>query len=169
MFAKSLRRIIPERFRPIGYLTSLAREKTGCAVRQGVFAGMRYVEGSQGSAYIPKLLGIYERELTSQVESLIARRPSLIVDMGAAEGYYAVGLARRLPSSQVVAFEMEPAGRQALHEMVRINEVHERVTVRGRCEPEDLASELRGRDHVAIICDVEGYEEKLLDPVAVPA
>ena len=54
--APLIRRLIPDRFRPIGYLTHLARERTGCVVKQGPFAGMRYVQVSQGSAYIPKLL-----------------------------------------------------------------------------------------------------------------
>ena len=41
MIAKIIRTLIPERFRPIGYLTHLARERTGCIVKLGPFAGMR--------------------------------------------------------------------------------------------------------------------------------
>ena len=164
-----IRRMIPERFRPIGYLTQLARLRTGCTVKQGPFAGMRYVQVSQGSAYIPKLLGIYERELTPQVEILIARQPRLIVDVGAAEGYYAVGLARRLPGACVIAFEMEPRGQTALREMATLNGVADRVDVRAKCEPADLIAAIGSETSVVMVCDVEGYEEKLLDPVAVPA
>jgi hypothetical protein len=167
--ANFLRRLMPERYRSIGYLTHLARSKTKCQVRAGVFAGTRYVEVAQGSAYIPKLLGIYERELVAQIEEMIALQPQLIVDVGAAEGYYAVGLARRLPGAHVVAFEMEPLGRQALHEMALLNNVRSQVEIHGMCEPADLASALDGQGKKVVVCDVEGYEEKLLDPVAVPA
>ena len=168
MIAKIIRTLIPERFRPIGYLTHLARERTGCIVKLGPFAGMRYVQVAQGSAYIPKLLGIYERELTPQVEALIARQPRLIVDVGAAEGYYAVGLARRLPASRVIGYEMEPRGQTALREMATLNGVADRVDVRGKCEPADLAAAIGLETSVVVVSDVEGYEEKLLDPVAVP-
>lgn len=169
MIGKILRKLVPERFRPIGYLTHLARERTGCQVIQGPFAGMRYVQVSQGSAYIPKLLGIYERELTPQVESLIARNPHLVVDLGAAEGFYAVGLARRLPTTRVIGFEMEALGRKALLEMAALNEVSNRLEIRGRCEPVDLAEALGSGNNTAVICDVEGYEQKLLDPDAISA
>jgi predicted O-methyltransferase YrrM len=72
---------------------------------------MHYTENSQGSCYIPKLLGVYERELHDVLENLIAWGPDLVIDAGAAEGYYAVGLARRLPQSRIMAFEMEEGGR----------------------------------------------------------
>jgi hypothetical protein len=164
-----LRRVIPERFRPIGYLTHLVRERTNCQVRQGPFAGMRYISNSVGSAYLPKLLGIYERELNHCVEMICAGKPSLIVDVGAAEGYYAVGLARRNPQARVIGFEMETRGQQALREMAELNAVADRVEIRGKCEPADLALALGENITPVVVCDVEGYEEKLLDPVAVPA
>jgi hypothetical protein len=169
MIGNLIRKLVPERFRPIGYLTHLAIERTGCAVRQGPFAGMRYVHMSQGSAYIPKLLGIYERELTPAVEAIIARQPRFVVDVGAAEGYYAVGLARRLPQTRVVAFELETKGQAALREMAAINGVSGRVEVRGKCEPDDLAAALAGESSAVVVCDVEGCEQHLLDPGAVPA
>lgn len=169
MIADFLRNLIPERFRPIGYLTNLARKRTNCAVMSGPFTGTRYVQISQGSAYIPKLLGIYERELTPQVEALIARQPRLVVDVGAAEGYYAVGLARRLPEARVLCFEMEERGQKALREMAALNEVEDRVRVLGKCDPEDLALALGNETSAVVVCDVEGYEEKLLDPALVSA
>lgn len=167
--ADLIRHYIPERFRPIGYLTHLVRKRTGSMVRLGPFKGMRYVETAQGSAYIPKLLGIYERELTPQIENLVSQHPKLIVDLGAAEGYYAIGLARCLGDTRVIAFEMEPSGQAALREMSVLNQVDGRMDIRGKCEPADLVEALGSEMGAAVICDVEGYEEKLLDPVAVPA
>lgn len=164
-----IRRVIPERFRPIGYLTHLARERTSCSVAQGPFAGMSYVEVSQGSAYIPKLLGTYERELNGCVENIIASQPRLVIDIGAAEGYYAVGLARRLPDACVVAFEMESSGRDALLDMATLNGATNQIDIRGKCEPADLADALGEETAPVVVCDVEGYEAVLLDPVAVPA
>lgn len=133
-----IRRVVPESFRPIGYLTHLSRTRTGSRVLKGPFAGMNYVSHAVGSAYIPKLLGIYERELTPCVEAICRRNPSLIVDVGAAEGYYAVGLARRNPAARVICFELDPRGRDALAEMSRINGVGDRISIRGLCAPLDV-------------------------------
>jgi hypothetical protein len=130
---------------------------------------MRYVQVSHGSAYIPKLLGTYERELAPYIDRAVERQPRLVVELGAAEGYYAVGMARRLPHAQVVAFEMATEGQNALREMAKLNGVESRLTVLGKCEPADLASALVDESDILVICDVEGYEEKLLDPAIVPA
>jgi len=64
----SVRKAVPGQFRPITYLTSLTRRRTGCRVHAGPFKGMRYGLISVGSAYIPKLLGTYERELAILIE-----------------------------------------------------------------------------------------------------
>src|SRR5437660_11467263 len=111
MIAALIRRALPERLRPIGYLTQLVRASTANQVRQGPFAGMRYIDRAIGSAYLPKLLGTYECELAAIIEEVCARGPRLIIDLGAAEGYYAVGLALRNPQARVVGFEQLETGR----------------------------------------------------------
>ena len=164
-----LRRAVPARSRPIGYLEQLTRTRTAGRVRAGPFAGMRYVGGSVGSCFIPKLLGTYERELATKIEWICRCHPKLVVDIGAAEGYYAIGLALRVPQAQVVAFELDEGGQIALSAMARLNGVADRLTVRGRCGPQDLAAALAGHPAPVVICDVEGDEEALLDLEEVPA
>jgi hypothetical protein len=164
-----VRRIVPAKWRPVGYLMQLVQRKSQCTVISGPFAGVRYLNDSIGSAYIPKLLGIYERELSQCVEKICDSRPETIIDIGAAEGYYAVGLAIRNPRAKIIAFEMEQRGRDALIEMGALNGVSNRLDVRGKCEPADLAAVLTDPESTVIVCDVEGYEKILLDPAAVPA
>ena len=168
MLATAIRKLIPERFRPIGYLTHLARSRTNATVQQGPFAGLKIVTLSAGSAFIPKLLGIYERELNECVEELIASRPSVVIDIGAAEGYYAVGLARRLPESHVIAFEMQESARDKLAQNASANGVTDRLEIRGCCDVECLRQALSNFPNPAVVCDVEGAENELLDPESVP-
>ena len=137
-------------------------------MKSGPFAGMKYISGAVGSAYVPKLLGIYERELGQKIECACACQFPLIIDIGAAEGYYAAGLALRNPNARVIAFEMELKGRQALKEMLRMNDVDSRVEVQGKCEISDLQLALQRADHSLILCDVEGDEERLLNPEVLP-
>ncbi len=91
------------------------------------------------------------------------------MDIGAAEGYYAVGLAIRNPSSRVIAFEMEPQGRASLRKMAEENNVQTRIDIRGKCEARDLEAVLKDFPSPLLICDVEGYERELLDPLKSPS
>lgn len=169
MIAKLLRAIIPARFRPIRYLENLVYNRVNGRIPQGPFSGMRYIRDSVGSAYVPKLLGIYERELTGYVEQACASRFPLIVDIGAAEGYYAVGMSLRNPNARIIAFEMEERGRTALQEMAALNGVASRIHIHEKCDCADLQAVLMHSDRALVICDVEGDEEKLLNPSVIPA
>jgi len=132
---------------------------------------MRYIGNAAGNAHIhiPKLLGVYERELNPYIEQACALNFLLIVDVGAAEGYYAVGMALRNPTARVTAFEMDARARAALADKVRLNEVGNRVEIRGKCEPDDLERVLADTPRPYIICDAEGDEAVLLDPATVPS
>lgn len=164
-----LRATVPDRLQPRGYLTRLTQRRTGLLIANGPFAGMRYGRESYSSAYLPKLLGVYERDLQEAIEALCSLPKALIVDVGAAEGYYAVGMALRNPGIQVVAFELDVAARGALAKLATINDVAEQVAIYGSCAPSDLQKALTGRSPAVVICDVEGHERELMDPTVVPA
>ncbi|MEH1836076.1 MAG: hypothetical protein V7L29_29500 [Nostoc sp.] len=169
MLAKLVRKIVPENWRPIGYLTHLTQAKTTYKVQAGPFAGMRYIEKSIGSAYIPKLLGIYERELNPFIEKACQLDIQKIIDIGGGEGYYAVGMALKNPSTQIIVYEMEAKGQDAIAQMAKLNSVFDQIKICGKCELEDLKQELLGNTKKLVICDVEGYELNLLNPDKVPS
>lgn len=169
MIRKLLRALIPSRFRPSGHIEYLARINTRGFVRTGPFAGMRYISSENDDVHIAKLLGTYERELNPYIEAVCASNFPLIVDIGAAEGYYAVGLALRNPKARVIAFEAESKTRSELMRKVMANDVSDRVEMRGQCEPQDLEQSLANGPKTFVLCDVEGYEARLLDPFAVPS
>lgn len=127
----------------------------------GPFAGMRYGDTqAMCSALYPKLLGTYEHELASAFDEALAREYSLVVDIGAADGYYAVGFAFRNPSSRVIAFDQDPRARAELSKLAALNGVTERIEIRERCDPQDLAG-FEGKSGLMIV-DCEGFEEVLL-------
>lgn len=142
--------------------------RTGLRVASGPFAGLHYVDASWGSVWEPKLLGIYERELHGVVAEAIARRPTRVVDVGAAEGYYAVGLARALPEAEVWAFELDARAHPLIRDLASRNGVAPRIRVEGGCTPETLRDAVGDGKGVLVVCDVEGAEMDLLDPVQVP-
>jgi hypothetical protein len=167
--ADAIRKVVPARWRPVTYLEQHAYKNTGGRVHDGPFKGMRYIEHSYFSAYIPKILGMYEREVNPAIERAIAASPELVIDIGAAEGYYAVGLAMRLPAAKVIAFEMAEKGQALLRTMAEMNGVADHVEVRGRCDRPDLQALLEQHPRALVVCDCEGFEAILLDPLRVPS
>jgi len=134
-----------------------------------MFRGMKYVGQAVGSALGPKLLGTYEMELRSKIEAICAAGYSHIIDVGAAEGYYAVGLATRSSASKVTAFETSETGRALMAEMARANGVSDRVMIRGHCDVGELTGALGSGEETFLLMDCEGAEAELLDPRAIPA
>lgn len=137
-------------------------------VLSGPFAGMRYGAGSSCGTLGPKLLGTYERELVPIVERIVAEGRHRIIDIGAAEGWYAVGLLTRLPTATVVAYESTDDGRALLRDMALANGVADRLDIRGHCGVAELASTIETFRPDLVICDVEGTERELLDVDAIP-
>ncbi len=141
----------------------------GARVLGGPFAGMAYPPSAAGRVHhlVAKLLGAYERELAAVVAEQLARRPPLFVDVGAADGYYAVGFAVASPSTRVHAFEVDPVAKRALRALARLNGAADRVVVHGPANPWRLASlDLHG---AFVLCDCEGAELDVLAGEAVPA
>jgi len=130
-------------------------------VKSGIFAGLNYVVEAVGSSLLPKLIGCYEKELSSIFESLRNRNINVIFDIGAAEGYYAVGLARMLPRCQVIAFEATQQGRDLLAEMARKNFVKDRIEIHGMCTKEIFETFVASRMPDFVLIDIEGGEQML--------
>lgn len=133
-------------------------------VQAGPFAGMRLPAGSSWGARERhlKLLGLYERDLHAAIEAIVARAPNLIVNIGCAEGYYAVGLALRVPGASIAAFDADPQSAALCAEAARANGVADRVKVGGLCTQDALEALLRAADRPAVIMDCEGCEAELL-------
>lgn len=144
------------------YLDSLVQDRK---FKSGIFKDMQYVDASVCGSLLPKYLGLYEIELVPTFEKLWPLPIGTIIDVGAAEGYYAVGLARRFPSSPVIAFEATEEGRALLQQVVASNGVSNQVAIRGHCDAAMLKAETGACDRNAphlLVMDVEGAEEDLL-------
>lgn len=129
----------------------------------GPFRGMKYgATKAMCSALYPKLLGTYENELAAVFEKSLARQYELIVDIGAADGYYAVGFAYTHSKTRVIAYDQDPRARAELAKLATLNAVSDRIEIRGRCEPAELLR-LPESSGLAIV-DCEGFEEQALTP-----
>lgn len=146
-------------------------ERYGLSVQNGPFAGMvlpRSASWGDGET-LPKLLGAYEAELHQVIYKAVAASPDLVINVGAAEGYYAIGLARLLPQALTIAYDADPEAGKLCAAAADQNGVADRVVVRGTCLPGLLEHDLADAARPLVICDCEGYEQALIDPDAVPA
>jgi hypothetical protein len=135
-------------------------------VISGPFKGMQltrevsWPDGNIGT----KVLGCYEQELHQFLEEEIIRlslfeRPC-IVDIGCSEGYYAIGLARRLPKAIVWGFDNNK-------EALRITQIASELNdVKVIVDDNDIWGAMEFAD--LVICDCEGAELEYLDPGEYP-
>jgi hypothetical protein len=132
-------------------------------VSSGPFKTLRYpLAQSICSTLLPKLLGSYESELHPVLDDVLRNDYDAIVDIGCAEGYYAIGLALRFPHAQVYAFDTDPRSKQLCAEMGKLNCVADRLHIGDLCDQQVLRTLPLG-EHALIVSDCEGYEGRLFD------
>lgn len=150
--------------------------RLGDRVVRGPFAGMHYPRRRGDIVHAAKLIGAYECELHDALERLVARAPSRVVNVGSGDGYYVVGLARRLPAAEVWAVEPDPLAQRACRATAVRNTVDGRVRHVGRLDTAGLERALRGTvraapppgAHGLAVVDCEGCEDELLDVALAP-
>jgi hypothetical protein len=139
-------------------------------VVSGPLRGMRIrLSGLSGRHLLGYILGSQELELRSVICRILERGYGTVLNIGAADGYYAVGLALQSPSTRVEAFEALPELHPVIAKSARLNGVSDRVAVRGACDAAALQASLQKAGAPAlVVMDIEGGEVELLDPHSVP-
>ena len=149
---------------------ALVRTASRRRIVTGPFQGIRMeLSGLSSRHLLCYLLGSAEIELRDVIGRIIDRGYRTILNIGAADGYYAVGLAVRSPGTQVEAFEALPAFHPIVERSARANGVQDRITLRGACDASALRHHLQTDERPSLVLmDIEGGEAELLDPLAVP-
>ena len=139
----------------------------GAQITGGPFTGMKYLDAATEGALVPRLLGTYESELHPHLYALAEAGLDCVIDVGCAEGYYAVGLARAMPGATVYAFDIDLNARNKCAELAAINGVSDRVIVGGAFAPDGFEA-FAGR-RALVMVDAEGAEVDILQPTLSPA
>jgi len=128
----------------------------------GPFAGMAYLDHATEGALVPRLFGTYESELHPHFAAILAKGLDVIIDIGCAEGYYAVGFARIAPGLTVHARDIDPKAQAECAALAERNGVADRVIVGGEFKPADFAA-FEGL-RALVLVDAEGAEVDILQP-----
>ncbi len=136
-------------------------------VANGPFTGMSYAPAAAEGCIIPKLVGCYEAELHDDLRIVVASNYETILNIGSAEGYYAVGFARAIPMATVYAWDIDETARRRTLENAERNGVSGRMVIGEKVVPTHFA-QFEGQ-RVFVLCDIEGTEFELLNPEIAPA
>ena len=112
---------------------------------------------------IQKLIGSYECELWDWVEEAVAGAPDMIVNIGCAEGYYAVGMAMRLPSARVHAIDIDFAALKACEATARANRAESNLRLELGWTKASIQNILRQSGKALLLIDCEGCEAQIFD------
>ena len=126
--------------------------EVGHIVLSGPFKGLKLTPATWNEHIGPYLLGTYEMELHPWWDFVLQQQYDLIIDVGAKFGYYALSLALKFASAEIVAFDTDWWARNVMREMARANGVNN-VSIRGFCSPEWLKRHIRGRTFIISDCE----------------
>jgi hypothetical protein len=147
------------------------KQATGRIIQNGPFKGMKLPDQSSwgDGADVAKLLGFYEAELHMIFYDLLERNYDSCINIGCAEGYYAVGCALLSKTAQIFAFDTSLDAQKLCRICAEENNVFDRVQIGGSVDPSTLQSLLSKWKKPLLIVDCEGCESHLMQPDLVPA
>ena len=135
-------------------------------VQSGNFEGMNYIDKSCCSSLFPKLVGSYEQPIQQWVKEIKNRNYGSIINIGCAEGYYAVGFAHKGFAKRILAYDVNPEAIQFAKQLASMNTLAGELIFKSLCDIPELRRE--ARRGTLIFSDIEGCEKELLDPVQCP-
>ncbi len=149
-------------------IASWLYDKLDGMVASGAFAGMRMLRDQpweDGNLSL-KLLGCYESYLHEHIIEFINPPPKRVLDIGSAEGFYAVGIARLLRREHTTIFASDVLAecREVCRQNAELNKV--RVVQLSQLTPANLS--MLAEHGSLIIMDCEADEGEMADPMNVP-
>lgn len=138
----------------------------GWQVAHGPFVGMQIASASWWGQtdLASKILGFYEAEVLAVLSSVDKSRYKHFVDLGAADGYYAIGCVYAGLFCDAYAFEMSNQGQSVIRANAQLNGVTDSIHIHGfadenfdRMIPQVCLSQ------AVILVDIEGGEFDLIN------
>jgi hypothetical protein len=128
-------------------------------IAAGPFKGLNYPSLEAGGFTIaPKLFGTYEIEIQGFVEEICNGKYSTIINIGCAEGYYAVGFALRISDINVYAYDINEKARELCLEMATTNSVKDKIKIEEIFTMRTIHT-IISKNPGFIFCDCGGAEE----------
>lgn len=142
-------------------------EQNKGVVQYGPFKGLKLSSGAHTSAGTlgAKTCGLYEGGVIAKIMELGPYDD--VVNFGAGDGYFSVGVLMSGVAKRSICFEMDPTGREAVARNGKLNNVADRVVIHGTADDTTGAQlEKDGfvPENALVLCDIEGAEFAVLSP-----
>lgn len=113
-------------------------------------------------------LGLYEKEI---LDLISAQEPfDTFLDIGAADGYYSVGLLHAKMTKKAICFEISEKGQRAINESWMRNDKPGQLEVYGEANEKSILSVASNlTDKTLVLIDIEGLEFQLLSKEVIAA
>lgn len=146
-------------------LSAMLNERFSATVRYGPFKGLQLSReiwwGKTDRAGM--LLGLYEQEVLNSVKEAAATKRRSFIELGAADGYYGVGVLVSSMFERSYCYEISEAGRETIARNAALNGVESLVEVRGAANPQFYAQLPETvPDNCVLLVDIEGAEFDIL-------
>ena len=135
-------------------------KKNNFIVQNGVFKNLKInkdVTWGRGDV-ASKIYGFYENKIQEKLKEI--KKP-ILIDIGAADGFFAIGCLHSKLSKYCYAFEQNEISRLALHKTAEINKVSNQISIMGKVDNQSFLSSLPNDlelSKTVILCDIEGEE-----------
>lgn len=146
----------------------LERQIGGKVIQYGAFRGMRLskISGWCKAELASMLLGMYEREVVQYLANLPYRARENFVNVGAAEGYFAIGMLHAELSVRTICFELSETSRESMRDGSSLTRNGQNLTLFGLAD-ENFLDKVEGvhgfeYDNSVFLIDVEGAELEIL-------
>ena len=138
---------------------------TGYQVKYGLFKGMQLDEAPWWGSYDmnSKLLGVYELSVQQRIESAAGKGDFQFIDIGAADGFFAVGVAFAGIAKSVSAFDIDPKAQEKLKENFLRNGCGHIASIHGEATAVELRNLICQNSKSIVLIDIEGAEYEFLD------
>ena len=137
----------------------------GHQVAYGTFKGMKLSKNTYWSKndIITHILGVYEKHVLKKIIEFSKKGNYPFIDIGAADGYFAIGMAFSETFKKIYAFEIDEEGRRSLNRNIENNLCKDKVVVDIEANFETLKEIVDKNKSAVILIDIEGSEFDLLD------
>lgn len=144
-------------------------KKYDSKVQYGPFKNMVLNKQSWWSKYdlISQVLGTYEENILNYILSKRDQAKELFVDIGAADGYFVIGLARINLFKNIYAYEISREARKEIKNNAIINNCLNKLDIRQEASLEEFKEIERKFNSGIILIDIEGCEYDLLTDEAL--
>tara|TARA_Y100000996_G_scaffold383606_1_gene339691 strand:- start:159 stop:989 length:831 start_codon:yes stop_codon:yes gene_type:complete len=109
-----------------------------------------------------KILGLYEKEIQDLIVEIQEKKQyKTLIDIGGADGFYAVGSVVNNLFQECLVFETSNKGRESISNNAKLNNVEDMISIQGIATESAVLDLPRDINQSLILCDIEGGEFEL--------